>query len=54
MMQSYLSLLQIQPLYVITACVMAAPCALAVAKLQYPETQKSKFSDLNDLHLESG
>lgn len=43
----------IQPLYVITACVMAAPCALAVAKLQYPETQKSKFSDYQDLELES-
>jgi len=42
----------IEPSYVITACVMAAPCALAVAKLQYPETKVSKFSDYKDLVLD--
>jgi len=44
----------IQPSYVITACVMAAPCALAVSKLQYPETEDSKFSNYDDLELDSG
>jgi len=42
----------IEPSYVITACVMAAPCALYVAKLQYPETKKSKFADYKDLVLD--
>ncbi|XP_076825166.1 sodium/nucleoside cotransporter 1-like [Clavelina lepadiformis] len=41
----------IQPLYVITACVMAAPCALAVSKLVYPETKQSKFLNCEGLAL---
>ncbi len=28
--------------HLITASVMAAPCALAMSKLSYPETKKSK------------
>ncbi|XP_078492520.1 sodium/nucleoside cotransporter 1-like isoform X2 [Ciona intestinalis] len=42
----------IQAVYVITACVMAAPCALAVSKLVYPETKKSKFRSHAGLVLE--
>nr|CAB3266200.1 sodium/nucleoside cotransporter 1-like [Phallusia mammillata] len=42
----------IQAVYVITACVMAAPCALATAKLVYPETKKSKFTTTEGLILE--
>nr|XP_039269229.1 sodium/nucleoside cotransporter 1-like [Styela clava] len=42
----------IQAVYVITACVMAAPCALAIGKLMYPETKKSKFATLAGLELD--
>ncbi|XP_076824625.1 sodium/nucleoside cotransporter 1-like [Clavelina lepadiformis] len=42
----------IQPVFVITACIMAAPCALAVAKLSYPETKVSKFQKTQSLRLE--
>lgn len=44
----------IKPVYVITACVMAAPCALAVSKIVYPETKQSKFSSPEGLKLEKG
>lgn len=44
----------IEAVYVITACVMAAPCALAVSKLVYPETEESKFLNTDSLVLESG
>ncbi|XP_039269230.2 sodium/nucleoside cotransporter 2-like [Styela clava] len=44
---------KIKPVYVITACVMAAPCALGVSKLIYPETKKSKFMSLSGLKLET-
>nr|XP_039263313.1 sodium/nucleoside cotransporter 1-like [Styela clava] len=43
----------IKAVYVITACVMAAPCALAVSKLMYPETKISKFTSDEALVLES-
>uniref|UniRef100_H2ZLR9 Sodium/nucleoside cotransporter n=1 Tax=Ciona savignyi TaxID=51511 RepID=H2ZLR9_CIOSA len=42
----------IQAVYVITACVMASPCALAVSKLVYPETKRSKFMQTSGLVLE--
>ncbi|XP_076824620.1 solute carrier family 28 member 3-like isoform X1 [Clavelina lepadiformis] len=42
----------IQPVYVITACFMAAPCALAISKLCYPETKKSKFMTTEGLKLD--
>lgn len=42
----------IKAVYVITACVMAAPCALALAKLMYPETKVSKFRKLEGLALD--
>jgi len=41
----------IEPVYVITACVMAAPCALAVTKLLYPETKQSKFASPDTLNM---
>lgn len=42
----------IKAVYIITACVMAAPCALALAKLMYPETKVSKFRKLEGLALD--
>ncbi|CAK8682691.1 unnamed protein product [Clavelina lepadiformis] len=33
----------LQPAYLIAACVMDAPCALAISKLVYPETKRSQF-----------
>uniref|UniRef100_A0A672QL58 Sodium/nucleoside cotransporter n=1 Tax=Sinocyclocheilus grahami TaxID=75366 RepID=A0A672QL58_SINGR len=33
----------------ISASVMAAPCALAISKLSYPETEKSKFTSKNQI-----
>ena len=44
--------LQIQAVYVITSCVISAPCTLAVSKLVYPETKKSKFTSDEGLTLE--
>nr|XP_009860473.1 sodium/nucleoside cotransporter 1-like isoform X1 [Ciona intestinalis] len=43
----------IKAVYVIMACFMAAPCALAVSKLVYPETKKSKFLSYEGLVVES-
>ena len=36
---------QVSANHLLTASVMAAPCALAMSKLQYPETQKKKESE---------
>ena len=52
MSQSVYVINQIQPVYVISACIMAAPCALAISKLVYPETKKSKFTTYEGLILE--
>ncbi|XP_074773108.1 sodium/nucleoside cotransporter 2-like [Athene noctua] len=38
----------------IAASVMAAPCALAMSKLVYPEVEESKFKDKASIHLSSG
>uniref|UniRef100_A0A672QL46 Sodium/nucleoside cotransporter n=1 Tax=Sinocyclocheilus grahami TaxID=75366 RepID=A0A672QL46_SINGR len=38
----------------ISASVMAAPCALAISKLSYPETEKSKFTSKNQIKVDSG
>lgn len=43
---------QIKAAYVITASVMAAPCALAISKLAYPETKKSKFMTMDGIEAE--
>ena len=44
--------LQVEPMYFIVAIFMSAPCALALAKLSYPETEKSKFDDVFEMELE--
>ncbi|KAL7878922.1 hypothetical protein AOLI_G00098960 [Acnodon oligacanthus] len=38
----------------IAASVMAAPCALAMAKLSYPETEKSKFKSEAEIKVDGG
>ncbi|NXC38563.1 S28A1 protein, partial [Penelope pileata] len=38
----------------IAASVMAAPCALAMSKLVYPEVEESKFKGKESVHLSSG
>ncbi|KAG7329876.1 hypothetical protein KOW79_006098 [Hemibagrus wyckioides] len=38
----------------IAASVMAAPCALAMSKLSYPETEESKFKSEDNIKLEGG
>ncbi|XP_067275084.1 sodium/nucleoside cotransporter 1 isoform X2 [Pseudorasbora parva] len=38
----------------ISASVMAAPCALAISKLSYPETEKSKFTSKTQIKVDSG
>uniref|UniRef100_W5LC36 Sodium/nucleoside cotransporter n=1 Tax=Astyanax mexicanus TaxID=7994 RepID=W5LC36_ASTMX len=38
----------------ISASVMAAPCALAVAKLSYPETEESKFKSKANIKVDGG
>ncbi|XP_048887422.1 sodium/nucleoside cotransporter 1 isoform X2 [Brienomyrus brachyistius] len=38
----------------ISASVMAAPCALALAKLSYPETQESSFKTMEKIKVDAG
>ncbi|XP_040426279.1 sodium/nucleoside cotransporter 1-like isoform X1 [Cygnus olor] len=38
----------------IAASVMAAPCALAMSKLVYPEVEESKFKGKESIHISSG
>ncbi|XP_028813516.1 sodium/nucleoside cotransporter 1 isoform X2 [Denticeps clupeoides] len=38
----------------ISASVMAAPCALAISKLSYPETEQSKFKSDKDVKVDGG
>ncbi|KAB5574976.1 hypothetical protein PHYPO_G00215300 [Pangasianodon hypophthalmus] len=38
----------------IAASVMAAPCALAMSKLSYPETEESKFKSEDNIKVEGG
>uniref|UniRef100_A0A9J8ACC9 Sodium/nucleoside cotransporter n=1 Tax=Cyprinus carpio carpio TaxID=630221 RepID=A0A9J8ACC9_CYPCA len=38
----------------ISASVMAAPCALAISKLSYPETEKSKFTSKSQIKVDGG
>ncbi|XP_073475280.1 sodium/nucleoside cotransporter 1 [Aquarana catesbeiana] len=44
----------IDPSSLIAASVMAAPCALALSKLVYPETEESKFKDEEGVKIEKG
>ncbi|XP_026112984.1 sodium/nucleoside cotransporter 2-like [Carassius auratus] len=38
----------------ISASVMAAPCALAISKLSYPETEKNKFTSKSQIKVDGG
>ncbi|XP_070575265.1 solute carrier family 28 member 3-like [Ptychodera flava] len=44
----------LSPSYLITASVMSAPAALAIAKLFYPETEKSRADDVRDVKINIG
>ncbi|KAF4072098.1 hypothetical protein AMELA_G00270420 [Ameiurus melas] len=44
----------INPSHLISASVMAAPCALAMSKLSYPETEESKFKSEDNIKVEGG
>lgn len=44
----------ISPSHLLSASVMSAPAALAIAKLSYPETEESKFKDSDQLNLPKG
>lgn len=46
--------LQIDAASLIAASVMAAPCALAMAKLVYPEVEESKFKGKASIRLSKG
>ncbi|XP_023376752.1 sodium/nucleoside cotransporter 1 [Pteropus vampyrus] len=48
------SLLQIDAASLIAASVMAAPCALALSKLVYPEVEESKFRSAEGVRLSCG
>lgn len=48
------SLSQIDAASLIAASVMAAPCALALSKLVYPEVEESKFKSEEGVKLSSG
>lgn len=45
---------QIDASSLISASVMAAPCALAISKLSYPEIEKSKFTSKSQIKVDSG
>ncbi|XP_076130483.1 sodium/nucleoside cotransporter 1-like [Alosa pseudoharengus] len=40
--------------HLISASVMAAPCALAISKLSYPETEESKFKNGKNVKVDGG
>ncbi|XP_075432182.1 sodium/nucleoside cotransporter 1-like isoform X2 [Ascaphus truei] len=44
----------VDPSSLIAASVMAAPCALALSKLVYPEVEESKFKDEDGVKIEKG
>lgn len=46
--------MQIDPSSLISASVMAAPCALAISKLSYPETEESPFKDEKNVQISAG
>ncbi|KAG2470897.1 S28A1 protein, partial [Polypterus senegalus] len=46
--------IQIDASALIAASVMAAPCALALSKLSYPETEESKFRCDGEIHIDAG
>ena len=42
----------ISPMYLITESVMSAPAVLALSKIYFPETKKSKFKNFSDMKME--
>jgi len=46
--------LGIDPVQLLTACVLSAPASLVVSSILYPETEKSKFDDTSNLKLDKG
>lgn len=50
----FLLFLQIDAASLIAASVMAAPCALALSKLVYPEVEESKFRSKDGVKLTYG
>lgn len=46
--------LQIDAASLMAASVMAAPCALAMSKLVYPEVEESKFKGKANIRLSKG
>lgn len=49
-----LYLFQIDASSLISASVMAAPCALALSKLSYPETEESRFNSDKNITVAAG
>lgn len=47
-------ILQIDASSLISASVMAAPCALAISKLSYPETEESPFKSEKNVKVSAG
>lgn len=47
-------MLQIDASSLISASVMAAPCALALSKLSYPETEESPFKSEKNVKISAG
>ena len=45
---------QVQPQHLLTGAVMSAPAAVAIAKLNFPETEESYFKNDEDFDLDSG
>lgn len=44
----------IDPSHLLSASVMSAPAALAIAKLFYPETERSRSTDVETIDLPKG
>lgn len=51
---SFCCILQIDASSLIAASVMAAPCALAISKLSYPETEESPFKSKKNIEMSCG
>ena len=51
---SNFSFFQAPPEYLLSAAVMSAPAAIAVSKINYPETEKSITKRQEDVKLERG
>ena len=45
---------QVKPQHLLTGSVMSAPAAVAIAKLNWPETETSFFREEKEFYLEKG